>query len=104
MENLDEMRLWLVRQWIKQPLAAKPGAKFAYANMNYVLAGAMLERLSGKTWEELITERIFIPLGLETAGLGTHPPWGGSTRPLATSRSLGKRRRSLPALTATIRQ
>ena len=69
--NLDEMRLWLVRQWSKQPLAAKPGTKFAYANMNYVLAGAMLERLSGKTWDELITERVFIPLGLETAGLGT---------------------------------
>ena len=44
--NLDEMRYWLVQQWSRQPLAAKPGAKFAYANMNYVLAGAMLERLT----------------------------------------------------------
>ena len=47
--NLDEIRLWLVQQWVKQPLAAKPGAKFMYANMNYVLAGAMLDRLTGKT-------------------------------------------------------
>ena len=74
--NLDEMRYWLVRQWSKQPLAAKPGAKFAYANMNYIVAGAMLERVTGKTWEELITERIFKPLGLETAGLGAQSSMG----------------------------
>jgi CubicO group peptidase (beta-lactamase class C family) len=74
--NLDEIRLWLVQQWVKQPLAAKPGAKFMYANMNYVLAGAMLDRLTGKTWEELITERLFIPLGLKTAGLGAQSSLG----------------------------
>ena len=80
--NLDEMRWWLIRQWSKQPLAAKPGARFAYANMNYVLAGAMLERRSGKTWDELITERIFTPLGLETAGLGTPSSLGRIDAPL----------------------
>jgi len=30
--------------------------------MGYLLAGAMLERVSGRTWEELIVERVFIPL------------------------------------------
>ncbi len=59
--NLDEMRYWLVKQWSRQPLAAKPGTKFAYANMNYVLVGSMLERLTGKTWDELIIERVFSP-------------------------------------------
>ncbi|MHB8069033.1 MAG: serine hydrolase domain-containing protein [Desulfobaccales bacterium] len=90
LENLDEMRAWLVRQWSKQPLAAKPGARFAYANMNYVLAGAMLERLSGKTWDELITERIFIPLGLETAGLGTPSSLGRIDAPLGHVKIEGK--------------
>ena len=88
--NLDEMRWWLVRQWIKQPLAAKPGAKFTYANMNYVLAGAMIERLGGKTWEELITERIFTPLGLETAGLGTPSSLGRIDAPLGHLKIAGK--------------
>ncbi len=90
LENLDEMRMWLVRQWSKQPLAAKPGARFAYANMNYILAGAMLERLSGKTWDELITERIFIPLGLETAGLGTPASLGRIDAPLGHVKIAGK--------------
>ncbi len=80
--NLDEMRYWLVQQWSQQPLAAKPGAKFAYANMNYVLAGAMLERLTGKTWDELMTERLFTPLGLTTAGLGPQSTLGRVDAPL----------------------
>ncbi len=88
--NLDEMRWWLIRQWSKQPLASKPGARFAYANMNYVLAGAMLERLSGKTWDELITERIFAPLGLETAGLGTPSSLGRIDAPLVHVKVAGK--------------
>lgn len=88
--NLDEMRLWLIREWSKQPLAAKPGEKFAYANMNYVLAGAMLERLTGKTWDELITERIFIPLELKTAGLGPQSSLGRVDAPLGHVRIDGK--------------
>jgi CubicO group peptidase (beta-lactamase class C family) len=88
--NLDEIRLWLIRQWSKQPLAAKPGTKFAYANMNYVLAGAMLERITGKTWDELITERIFTPLGLKTAGLGAQSSLGRIDAPLGHVKINGK--------------
>jgi CubicO group peptidase (beta-lactamase class C family) len=74
--NLDEMRYWLVEQWSLLPLESSPGKKFAYANMNYVIAGAMIERTAGKTWEELITELIFEPLGLKSAGLGPQATLG----------------------------
>ncbi len=74
--NLDEMRYWLVQQWSPLPLESSPGEKFAYANMNYVIAGAMIERTAGKTWEELITELIFEPLGLKSAGLGPQATLG----------------------------
>ena len=89
-ENLDGMRYWLVRQYVKKPLAAKPGAKFAYANMNLVLTGAMLERLTGKTWEELITERIFIPLDLKNAGLGAQSSLGRIDAPVGHLKIAGK--------------
>jgi CubicO group peptidase (beta-lactamase class C family) len=68
--NLNDLLYWLLRQFVKQPLASKPGTHFAYANMNYVIVGAMLERVSGKIWEELLTERVFLPLQLGTAGFG----------------------------------
>jgi CubicO group peptidase (beta-lactamase class C family) len=68
--NLDELRYWVLRKWCKQPDPPKPGGQFAYANLNYVIAGIMIERAGGKTWEELITERVFAPLELRSAGLG----------------------------------
>jgi len=80
--NLDEIRYWMVREGGRQPLAAKPGATFAYANMNYVIAGALIERVSGRTWDELITERVFAPLDLRTAGLGAQAALGRVDAPL----------------------
>jgi CubicO group peptidase (beta-lactamase class C family) len=80
--NLDELRYWLVQQWITQPLASEPGTQFAYANMNYIIVGAMIERFGGKTWEELITERVFTPLGLRSAGLGPQTSLGKIDAPL----------------------
>jgi CubicO group peptidase (beta-lactamase class C family) len=62
--NLDELRYWISKQLIMQPLQSKPRTQFAYANMGYMLAGAMLERVTGQTWEELIVTRLFDPLGL----------------------------------------
>lgn len=80
--NLDELRYWLVQQWSKLPLESEPGTKFAYANMGYVAVGAMIERVGGKTWEELVTERLFRPLKLETAGLGPQASLGKVDAPL----------------------
>src|SRR5207237_9486314 len=50
--------------------------------MGYILAGAMLERVSGKTWEELIVERVFNPLELKSAGLGPQSTLGRIDAPL----------------------
>jgi CubicO group peptidase (beta-lactamase class C family) len=80
--NLDDMRYWLVQQWSKRPLESDPGSKFAYSNMGYTIAGAMIERAGKKTWDEQITERIFIPLNLRTAGLGSQSSLGKIDAPL----------------------
>jgi CubicO group peptidase (beta-lactamase class C family) len=80
--NLDELRYWLVRQWIPRPLEAAPGTRFAYSNMGYTLAGSIIERAGGKTWEELVTQRIFAPLGLSTAGFGPQANIGRVDAPL----------------------
>jgi CubicO group peptidase (beta-lactamase class C family) len=80
--NLDELRYWLVQQWSTQPLESQPGTKFAYANMNYAIVGAIIERVSGQSWDELITERVFTPLGLQSAGLGPQSTLGRIDAPL----------------------
>jgi CubicO group peptidase (beta-lactamase class C family) len=49
--------------------AYAPGA-FHYANNDYILIGAILEKISGQSWEDLMRERIFGPLKMESAGFG----------------------------------
>ncbi len=80
--NLDELRSWIIKGLVKQPLQSKPGENFAYSNLGYTLAGAIIERVAGKTWEELIAERIFDPLGLKTAGFGPQSSLGRVDAPL----------------------
>ena len=80
--NLDDLRYWMIQQWSMRPLAFKSGTKFAYSNMGYIIVGAIIERTAGKTWDELITQRIFIPLKLRTAGLGEQSSLGRIDAPL----------------------
>lgn len=41
-----------------------PGTKFSYSNANYVLAGLVVQKVTGRPVGEEITERIIKPLGL----------------------------------------
>ncbi|MBT29299.1 MAG: serine hydrolase [Thalassobius sp.] len=41
--------------------------KFDYDNMLYLVAGEVIHRVSGKTWEEFIKERIFEPLEMDNS-------------------------------------
>ncbi|WP_040400644.1 serine hydrolase domain-containing protein [Amorphus coralli] len=63
-------RLRVIDGWKTNVPKVPEGPPFQYANLGYITAGAMLEEVSGYPWEQLITERIFDALELETAGLG----------------------------------
>jgi CubicO group peptidase (beta-lactamase class C family) len=54
----------LIALFKDEPLDFPPGSRFAYSNSNYVLLGAILEKLTGKPYGELVAERIFTPLGM----------------------------------------
>ncbi len=47
-----------------EKLATRPGKIFAYSNTNYVLAGLVAQRVTGRPIAELVTKRIIEPLGL----------------------------------------
>ena len=42
-----------------------PGTAFEYADLNYCLLGALIERVSGMTYEEYMDYAVFTPLGME---------------------------------------
>ncbi len=45
-----------------------PGEKFAYSNSAYVLLGVIIEKLTGKTYEQALKDQIFTPLKMENTG------------------------------------
>jgi len=71
------------------PPRSEPGKYFYYSNINYVVAGLMLEVASGESWEALLQKRIFTPLAMAHAGFGTpgtpgsvDAPWGHDPSPV----------------------
>jgi CubicO group peptidase (beta-lactamase class C family) len=67
-----EQRLSVLRAITREPPEHEPGPEHHYSNAGYILAGAMLERAGGASWEELMRARLFEPLGMTSAGFG--PP------------------------------
>ncbi len=80
--NLPPLRLKTLSAWKSHPPISRPGAAFHYANLGYLIAGAMIEKAAGRPWEALITDRIFTPLGLKTAGLGPQATRGRLDAPV----------------------
>jgi CubicO group peptidase (beta-lactamase class C family) len=83
--TLPQQRLEIARQALSRPPGIPPDTKCWYSNVGYILAGAVLEQLTGRAWEELMRERLFQPLGISTGGFGrpgtagkTDQPWGHS--------------------------
>lgn len=50
-------------------LVAEPGSTWAYSNCGYVLVGLILERVTGKPFEDLLNEQLLEPLGMKDTGL-----------------------------------
>jgi CubicO group peptidase (beta-lactamase class C family) len=82
--TLPEVRRILIREQLSRaPPEAQPGEREIYSNVGFVLVGAVLEKITGQAWEDLMQERLFKPLGIVTGGFGApgkaglvEQPWG----------------------------
>ena len=52
--------------WGKKPLDFEPGTQWQYSNTNFVIAGRIVETVTGHPLMDFITERIFRPLGMKS--------------------------------------
>ena len=67
--------------WVLRGKPAVPVGRGLYSNGGYTIAGAIAERVTGESWESLVRERVFNPLGLEGSfawsdSPDVHEPWG----------------------------
>jgi CubicO group peptidase (beta-lactamase class C family) len=69
----------ILDQWAKKPLNFDPGTRWQYSNTNYVIAGQILEKVSGQSLLAFLREKIFEPLGMATPGdISVHEPGDAS--------------------------
>ena len=55
----------ILDQWAKKPLDFDPGTRWQYSNTNYVIAGRIVERVTGGPFFDFLSKRILQPLGID---------------------------------------
>jgi len=58
------------RYILSQRLDFEPGAKYAYSQAGYLLLGRIIERVTGKKFEEVVREKVLLPAGATSVRLG----------------------------------
>ena len=77
--------------WAKKPLDFEPGTQWQYSNTNYVIAGAIVEKLAGEPLFQFLQRRIFKPLGMRSV-------WDSDQHPLTRADAAGYHRYALGPL------
>jgi uncharacterized protein YbbC (DUF1343 family) len=63
------------------PLAHAPGTRFQYSDINYIVLGALVERISGLTLDEYAQRYIIAPLGLDRCRYLPPESWDAEIAP-----------------------
>jgi D-alanyl-D-alanine carboxypeptidase len=69
-DDVMALRLRAVREELAKKPQSTPGKTFKYSNLGYIIAGAVVEKVTGKSWEQLMTSELFEPLQMKSAGFG----------------------------------
>lgn len=57
-----------IKKYTSGDLEFEPGTKFNYSNSGYFLLGAVVEKVTGKPYEQVLKENILDPLGMKNSG------------------------------------
>jgi CubicO group peptidase (beta-lactamase class C family) len=61
-----------VKNYASGNLEFEPGTKYSYNNSGYFLLGAIIEKVTGKSYEQVLKENIFDPLNMKNTGYDHH--------------------------------
>jgi CubicO group peptidase (beta-lactamase class C family) len=89
---LNAQRTAYITRALSEAPAYVPGSDFGYSNTGFLIAAAVAEKATGKSYEALMRREIFQPLGMSSAGFGATPrgqPTGHDAgKPIGPSNSL----------------
>lgn len=68
--SVPSQRVAAVKEALGHAPRSAPGTRMEYSNVGYVVAGAMIERVTGESWERVMETRLFQPLAMTHAGFG----------------------------------
>jgi CubicO group peptidase (beta-lactamase class C family) len=81
-KEIKKRRLAILEDNFKSPATYEMDS-FHYSNFGYMIAACMAEQITGLSWEVLMKQRLFDPLGMSSPGFGnpnknksTDQPWG----------------------------
>ncbi len=81
-----EQRQWFVEEGLKIPPPVRPNTETVYSNSGFIVVGAMLEAMTGASWEDLMRSEVFEPLGMTGTGFGAPGAPGQVDQPLGHTR------------------
>ena len=70
LKGAPEGRTAFAHYALMQAPVVPPRTAYKYSNAGFTIAAVMAERASGRSYERLVTDRVFKPLRLKTAGFG----------------------------------
>lgn len=83
------IRRYVLDHCRQQNLVLPPGTAFSYSNVGYVLAGHLIETITGMSWWEAVELILLKPLGIIPSFI-TAPPTYTPERPIATGHSVNR--------------
>lgn len=81
------LRRYVADHCRRENLVLPPGTGFSYSNMGYVLAGRLIETITGMSWAEAMTSIVLRPLGIAPAFI-CPTELAPYARPIATGHSV----------------
>jgi len=99
-----EQRAAFAAHLLAEAPAAPPKTRFAYSNAGYGLLGHIAERIADTSFEQLMRDEVFRPLGMSSAIVGlpgesqTVPGWIGHERTPKGFEQVKRARTGLPAI------
>ena len=81
----------ILDQWATKPLDFEPGTQWQYSNTNYVIAGLIIETVSGQKLFDFLGQHVFSPLGMKSA-------WNSDAKELPSADSAPYMRNALGPL------